>query len=190
MRQGELTLEVALLGLPVAGKGSLGLLVLELVEDFPVGDVTHLVVLVDQLAFLETDAALALGHHGIAGLVGLADVAVDATPAILALASVTGPRGSVAIAIRQGTTQRCRAVVAPKTRGAVALAVALDALGELMALKVVEVAVETGWTAVRPVVVQREQVERVVGGGVVCEGAAGGRGSHQRQRSQKGGGPW
>ena len=190
---GVLTLEVALLGGAVAREGSLGLLVLELVEDLPVGDVAHLVVLVDQLALLEADTALALGHHGIAGLVGLADVAVDAAPAVLALARVAVPGRSVLVAVGQGATQRRGAVVAPEAGGAVALAICLDALGELVALEVVEVAVEAGGAAVGAVVAQREEVEGVLGGCVVSKRLARRGRARQRQRDQKRGGgssPW
>lgn len=175
-----LTLKVALVGLGVAREGGLGLLVLELVEDLPVGDVAHLVVLLDQLAFLEADATLALGHHGVAGLVRLADIAVDASPAVVAVARVAASWGPVPVAIRQRATQWRGTVLSTEARGAVALSISFDALGELVALEVVEVAVEAGRAAVGAVVVQREQVERDLGGGVVSERLAGSRWSRER----------
>lgn len=185
-----LTLEVALVGVCIARESGLGLLVLELVEDLPVGDVAHLVVLLDQLALLEADATLALGHHGVAGLVGLADIAVDASPAVFAVARVATSWSPVAVAVRQRATQRRGAVLATKARGAVALSISLYALCELVALEVVEVAVEAGRAAVGAVVVQRKQVERDLGGGVVSKRLVGSRWSRERQRDQKRGGPW
>jgi hypothetical protein len=74
----KLTLEIAFLRLGVAREGRLGFLVLECVEDLPVGDVADLEVLLDQLAVLVADSAFAIRHHGVAGIVGLADIAVDA----------------------------------------------------------------------------------------------------------------
>lgn len=66
----------------------MGLLLLELVEDLAVGDVAHLVVLVDDQALAITDATLALRHHGVTGVVCLADVAVYALPSLFTLAVV------------------------------------------------------------------------------------------------------
>lgn len=100
------TLEVALVGLGVAGKGGLGLLVLELVEDLPVGDVTHLEVLLDQLAVLVAHSALAIGHQRVAGVVGLADIAVDAGPTVLALALCFGPAWCSFFAVCKRAAQR------------------------------------------------------------------------------------
>lgn len=72
-----LTLEVALVGLGIAGKRSLGLLVLQRVENLPVGDVAHLEVLLDKLAILVADAALAIRHHGATSVVCFANIAID-----------------------------------------------------------------------------------------------------------------
>jgi hypothetical protein len=74
----KLTLKVALLRLGVARKGRLRFLVFQRVEDLPVGDVADLEVLLDQLTVLVADTALAVRHHGVAGIVSLADIAVDA----------------------------------------------------------------------------------------------------------------
>ena len=75
-----LTLKVTLFGLGVARKGGLRLLLLQGIEDLSVGNVTDLEVFLDQLAVLVADSTLAIGHHGVASIVGLADVAVDARP--------------------------------------------------------------------------------------------------------------
>jgi hypothetical protein len=64
----------------------LWLLLFELVEDLAVRDVAHLVVLSDELALLVAHTILPVGHHGVAGGVCLADIGVDARPAIFALA--------------------------------------------------------------------------------------------------------
>lgn len=80
-------------------------LLLELVKNLAIGDVAHLVVLVDDQALTITDATLALRHHGVAGVVCLADVAVYTLPALFALAVVALARQSV-VSIGQRATQR------------------------------------------------------------------------------------
>jgi hypothetical protein len=79
-------LEIALGSLLVAGKGGLGLLVLELIEDLPVCNVAHLEVLLDELAVLVANTTLAVWHHGVACVVRFADIAIDACPTIATLA--------------------------------------------------------------------------------------------------------
>jgi hypothetical protein len=74
----ELTLKIALCRLLVTGERGLRFLVLELVENLPVCDVAHLKVLLDQLAVLVAHTTLSVWDHSIAGVVRLADVAVDA----------------------------------------------------------------------------------------------------------------
>lgn len=107
---GQLTLEVALFAVSVAGEGGLGLLLLELIKNLAVGDITHLVVLIDDQALAITDATLALGHHGVTGVICLADIAVDAFPALFTLAVVALARQSV-VSVGQRATQRLRAVL-------------------------------------------------------------------------------
>lgn len=85
------------------------LLFLELVEDLAIGDVADLVVLVDDQTLTIADAALALRHHGIAGVICLADVAVYALPALFTLAVMTLPRQSV-VSVGERSTQRLRAI--------------------------------------------------------------------------------
>jgi hypothetical protein len=98
------TLEIALFAVGIAGEGGLGFLLLELIEDLAVGDVAHLVVLIDYQALTITDATLALRHHGVAGVICLADVAVYTLPALLTLAVVALARQSV-VSIGQRATQ-------------------------------------------------------------------------------------
>jgi hypothetical protein len=81
-----LTLEIALLCLGVTREGRLRLLVLQLVQDLLVRDVTDLEVFLDQSAILVADAAFAFRHHGVAGVIRLAYIAVDASPAVITLA--------------------------------------------------------------------------------------------------------
>jgi hypothetical protein len=88
----------------IARKGSLGLLLLERVENLAVGDVAHLEVLIDDQTFAITDATLSLRHHGITSVIRLAHVAVYTLPAFFTLAVVTLTRQSV-VSIGQGATQ-------------------------------------------------------------------------------------
>jgi hypothetical protein len=105
LQREKLTLEVALFAVGVAGEGGLRLLLLERIEDLAVGDVAHLEVLIDDQTLAITDATLALRHHGIAGVVCLARVAVYTLPALFTLAIVALARKSV-VAVGQRTTQR------------------------------------------------------------------------------------
>ena len=80
------TLEIAHLLFRLACKSSLRDLAIEHVQDLFVGDATHLVILLDDLAILITNTAIAGLHQGVAGLVLGADIAVDARPAFVAIA--------------------------------------------------------------------------------------------------------
>jgi hypothetical protein len=77
-----LTLEVALFGLSIAGEGRLRFLLLQSVKDLSVRDVADLEVLFDQLTILIAHSPLFIRHHGVAGIVRLANVAVDSCPAL------------------------------------------------------------------------------------------------------------
>jgi hypothetical protein len=88
LQRNRLTLEVALFAVGVARKGGLGLFLLERIENLAIGNVAHLEVLVDDQTLAITDATLALGHHGITGLVCLARVAVYTLPALFTFAVV------------------------------------------------------------------------------------------------------
>lgn len=149
-RRGKHTLEVALFAIGVAGKGGLWLLLLELIENLAVGDVAHLVVLVDDQALAVTNATLALGHHGITGVVCLADVAVYALPALFTLAVMALARQSV-VSVGQRATQRLGAVLTAKAGGTCAFAARLGAVGVLVALEAVQVAIKAWWAVVRSV---------------------------------------
>jgi hypothetical protein len=150
-------LEVALFGFLIAGEGRLRLLVLELVKNLSVGDVAHLVVLLDKLSVFVAHAIFALGHHSIAGVVCFADVAVDAFPSLVAFAGlVPFPRYSV-LPIREGAAKGLGTVFSSEARRAVAFAICLAAFGILMALKVVKVAVEAGRAAIGAIAVYGEE---------------------------------
>jgi uncharacterized membrane protein len=73
----------------------LGYLSAEQISDFSVRYVAHLIVVVDDLSPLVTDAALASLHQSITSLVLCAYVAVDAGPAFIALARVAVTNWSV-----------------------------------------------------------------------------------------------
>jgi hypothetical protein len=88
----------------------LRLLLLELIENLAVGNVAHLVVLIDDQTLAITDATVAFRHHGVTGIVCLADIAVYTFPAVVALAVVALTRQSV-VTFGQRTTQRLRAVL-------------------------------------------------------------------------------
>jgi hypothetical protein len=98
-------LKVAFLLFRVTREGGLRLLVLELVENLLVRNVTHLVVLLHQLPVLETHSTLATWYQRITRLIRLADIAVDATPSFTAVTAVPASWSSVAIAVGQGATQ-------------------------------------------------------------------------------------
>ena len=84
----------------VARKGGLRGLVLELVEDLTVGDVAHLVVLVDDHTLPVADAFLIIRHERTAGVVAAADIAVYALPAFVTLALLAFPRQPI-VPVRQ-----------------------------------------------------------------------------------------
>lgn len=84
-----LTLEIAKACLLFAGEGGLRDLSREHVQDLSVGHVAHLVVLLDGLAILVADTAFRGRHEGVASKVVGADIAVQAGPAVVALAFVT-----------------------------------------------------------------------------------------------------
>lgn len=151
-----LTLEVALFCFRVAREGPLRFLVLELIEDLPVGDIAHLEVLLDQLAFLVAHAALPIGHHSIASVVCFADVAVETRPAVSTLAIPVASSWCSVLALWQRATQWLRAVLSSKPWRTAASSTGLGALSELMALEVVEVAVEAWRAPIGSIAVYRE----------------------------------
>lgn len=82
----DLTLEIALFCFSITRECRLRLLVLQLIQDLLVRDIADLEVLFDQLPVLVADATLAFRHHGVTSVICLTDIAVDATPAFVALA--------------------------------------------------------------------------------------------------------
>lgn len=151
------TLKVTVLGFGIAREGGLRLLVLQGIEDLSVGDVADLEVLLDQLASLVAHSALVVWHHGVASIVGLTDITVDARPAFFALAFPCTASWGPVLAIRQSTTQGLRTVFATKSRTAVTSSICFAAVGELLALEVLEVAVEAWRAAVGPIAVDGEE---------------------------------
>ena len=130
----------------IARKRSLRFLALKLIQDLPVGDVASLIILLYKQAFLEADATRSIRHHGITGLVRLADITVDAFPAIVTVARLALSRLTI-LPIRKRAAQRVRTIDPSKAGRTVASSVGLAAWGELVTLKVFEVAVEA-WRAV------------------------------------------
>lgn len=96
-----------------------------------------------------TYSSFSLRHHSVAGIVGLAHVAVDPRPAIFALAGRPFARSSVP-SIGQGAAQGLSAVIAAESRWTVAFPVELVAFAELVALEGRELAVEARWALRRP----------------------------------------
>ena len=115
-------LEVACLVICVAREGGLWIPLFQLVENLPVGDVTHLVVFVHHNTILVTGTATAFRHQGVAGFVCLAYVAVDALPALLTLTLPSTSWGPVTSHGQRATYWRST-ILTPKTRRAGAFAI-------------------------------------------------------------------
>jgi len=150
-----LTLEITTTNVLLAGEGDLGDPVAQHLTDLGVGDIAHLVVLLDHLTASIAHAPVARLCEGIANIVACANVAVDASPARITLAFLlvtaersiraTGERatnctrlsvlGTRACSDREGSGKRTRfeAVLAAKSGGAVAFAAVLVAWRELAA---------------------------------------------------------
>lgn len=155
-------LKVTLIPLGIATESRLRFLRLQLIQDLPVGDVAHLIVLLHDQAFPIAYGSLLLPgrHHGSTRIIGLTQVAVDASPPIVALAAVTLARQAI-FAFGQRAAQRFRAVLAAEARRTSALPGAFGAVGELVADEVVEVAIEA-WRAVfRPLVIEATATEGI-----------------------------
>lgn len=91
----QLTLKVACGIFFRTGEGNLGHFLLQQISNFPVCDFADLVVLLHNLAILIAYATFAFRHQCVACLVRLANVAVNATPTIIALTVLLGSYGSV-----------------------------------------------------------------------------------------------
>lgn len=89
------TLKVAGVILSFAGKGHLGLAVLQLINDFAVGHIAHLVILLYDNSLGITDTTFATGHHRITSVIGGADVAVDSSPTVLTFAGFAFSRWTI-----------------------------------------------------------------------------------------------
>lgn len=88
-------MKVAKAGFPLAVESSLGDLAVEHTQDLLIGNIAHLVVLLNHLAVLIADTAISSFHKGVAGIVLGADVAVDTCPSVIAVTSVALSHRSV-----------------------------------------------------------------------------------------------
>ena len=148
-----LTLEVAFCSVIAAGERNLWLLFLQLFQDLLVRDVALLIVLVDYQISVVADAIHALWQQRSASVVGIADIAVNAFPARFAVA--LGPSTGWTFATHgQRAAERVGAVLSSPSRWTNASAIGRTAVGKLVALEVLEVAVETRRAAVGPVVAE------------------------------------
>jgi hypothetical protein len=150
-------LEVAFGRLFVTREGRLRLLVLELVENLAVRNVTHLEILLDELAILEADAAFVVRKQDIASLVGLAHITVDALPPLFTITRLRTPSRCSILPVGERIAERLRAIFTPEARGACAFAVGFAAFGELLAGKILEVAVEAWRASVWPIIHDGEE---------------------------------
>jgi uncharacterized membrane protein len=79
----------------IAGECSLWLLPIQNFHDLPIRHIAHLIVLLDNIAALITNATFALWHQCITYLIGFADIAIDTSPAFVTLAVLILSHGSV-----------------------------------------------------------------------------------------------
>lgn len=104
-------LEVAGSVLFVARECSLRFLLLKLVENLAVCNITDLIVLSYQLALGVANATLSYAiivwrHHGIACVIGLAYIAVDALPTIFALTGLVAASWCSVASVWQRAAER------------------------------------------------------------------------------------
>lgn len=132
--RGRFTLKIAFFLLGIARKGYLRFLLLQLVDDLPVGDIAHLVVLFHDDALLVANAILPLRHQGIACIVCLTNIAVNAAPALCTVARIPFSHRPI-LALSEGATQGFGAVIAPKSSWARTFSVVFVAAPILCALK-------------------------------------------------------
>ena len=88
-------MKIALLIVRLASESNLRNLVTEEVADGFIGDITHLIIVIDNLATLVAHTPIAGTHQRIAGSIIGADVAVDAGPTLVAVAGMFGSYGTV-----------------------------------------------------------------------------------------------
>jgi hypothetical protein len=152
-------LKVAGLILIFAREGHLRFPAVKLVHDLSICYITHLEVLLDGDTLFVTPATLAFRHHGIAGIVRFADIAVDTGPALFAATSIAfAPRAVLAIGKR--STHGSRAIISSKARRTRAFAVVLVAGRKVGTVVGVKLAVEAGRTIGGPVVKKRKRRSR------------------------------
>lgn len=146
------TLKVAFRGVIIAREGGLGYLFLQLLQDLLIRNIALLIILVNHESSLVADSINAFQHQCGASIVTIADVAVYAFPARVAVAGWTISRRTL-VARRQRSTERVRTILPSPSCRAYTSTVRCATVGELVALEVLEVAVETRRTAIGPVFV-------------------------------------
>lgn len=149
-----LTLKVASGVLCITRKGDLRLLLFQLIQDLPIGDIAHLMILFHHDALLVACSILVFWHQGIASAVGLTDVAVQAAPALLAVAVIALSHGSV-FSLSERPAQRFGTIITAKTSRARAFPIVFVAAPKLGTLKSFEVAIKARWTVIRAVTKSR-----------------------------------
>ena len=105
-----LTLEIAGLMLSVARECNLRDLLLELIADFPICDIAHLMVLFHYPEFIITDATFPVWHKSITSLVRRAHIAVYAFPSLITLA-LSFPSWRSVLPLCERIAQRLRTVI-------------------------------------------------------------------------------
>lgn len=95
------TLEVASSFASVTSECDLRNLFAQQVPNLFVGDVAHLVVVLEEIAHLVADSALVRFHQRIACPIISAHVAIDTVPAVVAVAAVAFAHRSVLVSSRQ-----------------------------------------------------------------------------------------
>lgn len=99
MRTLKVTVTVLLFLLFLAGECHLRDLRLKQLSDLLVCDIAHLVVVLDNLAVLIADAAVLGGSECVADVISRTDIAVDAGPAIVAVACLLRSHRSIEILV-------------------------------------------------------------------------------------------
>lgn len=99
-------MEVAETGISLAVEGCLGGLAVEHRKDLLIGNIAHLMVLLNNLAILITNTAIASFHKSVTSIVLSADVAVDTCPSVIAVASVALSHRSIFAPGQRATSYR------------------------------------------------------------------------------------
>jgi hypothetical protein len=142
---------------------------MKLLQNLLVCDLALLEVLMHNQSAFITHSAFASRDQGIADVIRLANITIDALPTFITLASVTLPWWAV-LPSNQRPTQGVSTVFAAPSWRTSASAVGCCAVGKLVATEIVEITVEAGRTVRRPLIVEdlegrigeRRPVERCI----------------------------